>query len=63
MEREYEKEQFVKKTLFAALVACAGALCAAETLVSPDGTLRVDVEVEKGLSWSARRKGSALVLP
>lgn len=53
----------MKKTLFAALAACAGALCAAETLVSPDGTLRVDVEVEKGLSWSATRKGSALVLP
>ena len=27
--REYEKEQSVKKTLFAALAACAGALCAA----------------------------------
>ena len=53
----------MKKTLFAALAACAGALCAAETLVSPDGTLRVDVEVEKGLSWSATRKGAALVLP
>ena len=53
----------MKKTLFAALAACAGALCAVETLVSPDGTLRVDVEVEKGLSWSATRKGAALVLP
>ena len=52
-----------KTLLVAALAACAGALCAAETLVSPDGTLRVSVEVEKGLSWSATRKGVALVLP
>ena len=53
----------MKKTLLAALAACAGALGAAETLVSPDGTLRVAVEVEKGLTWSLARKGVDLVLP
>ncbi len=53
----------MKKLMTLGLLACAGALCAAETLLSPDGTLRVTVDVEKGLTWSVARKGVDLVLP
>ncbi len=53
----------MKKLMTLGLLACAGALCAAETLLSPDGTLRVTVDVEKGLAWSVARKGADLVLP
>ena len=42
---------------------CASALPAAETLLSPDGTLKVTVDAEKALTWSMARKGVDLVKP
>ena len=53
----------MKKLMTLGLLAFAGALVAAETLVSPDGTLKVTVNGEGAPAWSLARKGVDLVLP
>lgn len=53
----------VKTWVLAGAFGLAAALPAAETLTSPDGTIRVTVETEKGLTWAVARKGADLLLP
>ena len=58
-----EMDGIARGLVAGAAIFCAVAAGAAETLVSPDGTIRVAVETEGGLSWSVARKGADLLLP
>ena len=58
-----KKFRLGKVLAWGAVCVVATVASAAETLLSPDGTLCVTVDVEKGPTWAVARKGVDLVLP